>query len=92
MKNSSTNYEPFKKASDDIINSAHELSKKEVFYFLKDDKYLSDYVNSLKKLRKAVTNYNNLFYEFEMELIQLDYEQWEETQRNIEQEYYNEVV
>ena len=92
MKNVLGNFDLFNNASKKIVEKANNLVEKEAFYFTQGDKYLSDYVNSLKELRKTVADYNNLFYDFEMEMEQSEFEQWEKEQELIEQEYYSEVI
>lgn len=86
------NFDLFNKASKNIVEKANNLVEKEAFYFAKGDKYLSDYVNSLRELRKAMADYNNLFYDLEMSIEQSEFEQWEREQALIEQEYYSEVI
>jgi hypothetical protein len=56
------------------------------------DKYLSDYVNEVGELRKSMSEFNNLFEDFMMELEQADFEAWEETQTQDEENYYSERV
>lgn len=56
-----------------------------------DDKHLSDYVNSVVEMRKAIGEFNNLFEDFLMEIETAEQLKWEEEQKQAEETYYSEV-
>ena len=84
-------YTALDNALKDIIEKAKNASSNNVSYFFSGDKYLSDYVKSVKKLRKSMSNYNALFEDLMMELEVKEQELWEYEQNQAEKNYYDEI-
>ena len=84
-------YTALDNALKDIIEKAKNASSNNVSYFFSGDKYLSDYVKSVEKLRKSMSDYNTLFEDLMMELEIKEQELWEYEQSQAEKNYYNEV-
>lgn len=84
-------YTTLDNALKDIIEKAKNASSNNVSYFFSGDKYLSDYVKSVEKLRKSMSDYNTLFEDLMMELEIKEQELWEYEQSQAEKNYYDEI-
>lgn len=84
-------YTALDNALKDIIEKAKNASSNNVSYFFSGDKYLSDYVKSVEKLRKSMSDYNTLFEDLMMELEIKEQELWEYEQSQAEKNYYDEI-
>ncbi len=87
-------YTTFDNALKKIEEDIKIVKSDNVGYFYKeeqDDKYLSNYVNSVMKMRKSISEFNNLFEDFLMEIETAEQLKWEEEQAKAEENYYSEV-
>lgn len=56
-----------------------------------EDKYLSEYLKSVKTLKYVVNAFYKYFDDFMMEIEESERIKWEEEQINIEEDYYSGV-
>lgn len=94
LTNSIIAYNSFDEALNKIEDAIKDVKSNNVGYFYQkqqDDKYLSNYINSVMEMKKMVSKFNNLFDDFLMEIEVAEQQKWEYEQAIAEEIYYSEV-